>query len=153
MCDHASSDTLPLPSAALGSEHKAAGNSPETSSFSSSSSSSSSASSSSSSSSSSAAPPSSASAGAAAAAAASAEQPASLPDHGGARGEHWEILYHGLPVFKGKGRGEPLRLLLEDSGVAYSETNDGLYGPTGITDAFRRSPEAIALRTQEMPRP
>ena len=63
----------------------------------------------------------------------------------------WKILYHGLPNFKGKGRAEPLRLMFEDAGVPYTETNAGLYGPTGLCDAFRGSAEAIAAAKQPTP--
>jgi glutathione S-transferase len=59
----------------------------------------------------------------------------------------WTILYHG-PVTC-KGRGEFLRLMLEDKGVAYVNSADNLYGPEGIMDALRGSVEAIASDEKE----
>jgi glutathione S-transferase len=60
----------------------------------------------------------------------------------------WTILYHGPITSEGhatsKGRAEFLRLMLEDKGVAYVNSDDNLYGPEGIMDAFRGSMEAIA---------
>ena len=53
----------------------------------------------------------------------------------------WTILYHGGGSFKG--RGEFLRLLLEDKGVPYKDTGENLYGPTGLMDCFRGSADAI----------
>ena len=47
----------------------------------------------------------------------------------------WTILYHSPGQFKG--RGEFLRLLLEDAQVAYKDTGEGLYGPNGLMDMFR----------------
>jgi glutathione S-transferase len=49
------------------------------------------------------------------------------------------ILYH---AGKFKGRGEFLRLMLEDAGQTYA-TNSDLYGPHGMADVFRGSLEAI----------
>jgi len=54
----------------------------------------------------------------------------------------WTVLYHSPGKFKG--RGEFLRLMLEDAGVSYVNTGDQLYGPSGMMDAFRGSVEAIA---------
>lgn len=53
----------------------------------------------------------------------------------------WTILYH-VPG-KMKGRGEFLRLMLEDQGVSYDDTDKDLYGPNGMMDAFRGAPEAV----------
>lgn len=53
----------------------------------------------------------------------------------------WTLLYHAPG--KMKGRGEYLRLLLEDAGASYENSDVNLYGPTGMMDAFRASPEAI----------
>jgi glutathione S-transferase len=55
----------------------------------------------------------------------------------------WTVLYHAPGIFKG--RGEFLRLMLEDAQVSYVNTAEGLYGPNGMMDAFRGSPEAIAV--------
>mmetsp|Transcript_44184 Transcript_44184/g.89221 ORF Transcript_44184/g.89221 Transcript_44184/m.89221 type:complete len:262 (-) Transcript_44184:97-882(-) len=46
----------------------------------------------------------------------------------------WRIIYHDVPF---KGRAEFVRLILEDAGVAYEESSDNLYGPSGVCDAFR----------------
>lgn len=54
----------------------------------------------------------------------------------------WTVIYHGPVAFKG--RGEFLRLMLEDKGVPYVNSAENLYGPTGIMDCFRQSPEAVA---------
>ena len=54
----------------------------------------------------------------------------------------WTVIYHGPVAFKG--RGEFLRLMLEDKGVPYVNSAENLYGPTGIFDCFRGSPEAVA---------
>lgn len=56
--------------------------------------------------------------------------------------KEWTIVYHGAGSFKG--RGEFLRLLLEDAGAEYEFSGDDLYGPTGIMDCFRGSAEAVA---------
>ena len=53
----------------------------------------------------------------------------------------WTVLYH--QPGKMKGRGEFLRLMLEDKGVPYDNSGDGLYGPNGSMDMFRGSPQAI----------
>ena len=53
-------------------------------------------------------------------------------------GSEWTILYHGAGK-SFKGRGEFLRLLLEDKGVSYDNSDTNLYGPTGIFDVFRGS--------------
>lgn len=53
----------------------------------------------------------------------------------------WTVLYHGAGSFKG--RGEFLRLMLEDKGIPYINTDENLYGPTGMMDCFRGSPAAI----------
>jgi glutathione S-transferase len=53
----------------------------------------------------------------------------------------WTVLYHQPCKFKG--RGEFLRLMLEDKGVAYVNSADNLYGPKGMMDGFRGSFEAI----------
>ncbi len=60
------------------------------------------------------------------------------------------ILYHG-PV-KFKGRAEFLRVMLEDSGVKYAHSADGLYGPQGSMDAFRGTAENVAA-TDDVPYP
>jgi len=49
-------------------------------------------------------------------------------------------VYHAGPF---KGRAEPLRLLLEDAGVAFETQNEPIHGPQGHMDAFRGSPEAV----------
>ena len=54
----------------------------------------------------------------------------------------WTVLYHGAGKFKG--RGEFLRLMLEDAGVSYTNSDENLYGPTGSMDMFRGSIDAIA---------
>ena len=62
----------------------------------------------------------------------------------------WTVLYHGAGEFKG--RGEFLRLMLEDKGVPYVNSAVNLYGPTGMMDCFRGSPEAVkSLDTLEFP--
>jgi glutathione S-transferase len=53
----------------------------------------------------------------------------------------FEVLYHGPGKFKG--RGEFLRIMLEDKGVPYRNTDEGMYGPHGLMDAFRGSTDAI----------
>jgi hypothetical protein len=53
----------------------------------------------------------------------------------------WTILYHGKGKFKG--RGEFLRLMLEDKCLKYEDTDDNLYGPKGMMDCFRGSAEAV----------
>lgn len=53
----------------------------------------------------------------------------------------WTVIYHQPGVFKG--RGEFLRLMLEDKGVEYVNSAEDLYGPNGCMDCFRGSPEAI----------
>jgi len=57
----------------------------------------------------------------------------------------WTVLYHGIQNGRGqfKGRGEFLRLMLEDKGVAYLNSSENLYGSTGLMDGFRGSPEAV----------
>ena len=57
--------------------------------------------------------------------------------------EHWEwtVCYHQPGKFKG--RGEFLRLMLEDSQTPYNDSGADLYGPTGMMDAFRGSAEAV----------
>mmetsp|Transcript_26502 Transcript_26502/g.87900 ORF Transcript_26502/g.87900 Transcript_26502/m.87900 type:complete len:250 (+) Transcript_26502:77-826(+) len=52
----------------------------------------------------------------------------------------WTLVYHAGPF---KGRAEPLRLLLEDAGVAFETQNEPIHGPEGHMDAFRGSPEAV----------
>merc|ERR1712216_653170 len=47
-------------------------------------------------------------------------------------GAEWTILYHGQGGAAFKGRAEFLRLMLEDAGVDYNNSNDGLYGPSGM---------------------
>lgn len=60
------------------------------------------------------------------------------------------ILYH-FPK-KMKGRGEFLRLMLEDAGVTnYGNTDENLYGPDGMMDAFRGSIEGIDADTTDFP--
>eukprot|EP00544_Gedaniella_sp_CCMP2646_P000851 CAMPEP_0202510228 /NCGR_PEP_ID=MMETSP1361-20130828/53187_1 /ASSEMBLY_ACC=CAM_ASM_000849 /TAXON_ID=210615 /ORGANISM="Staurosira complex sp., Strain CCMP2646" /LENGTH=257 /DNA_ID=CAMNT_0049144485 /DNA_START=65 /DNA_END=838 /DNA_ORIENTATION=+ len=54
----------------------------------------------------------------------------------------WTIIYHGPVSFKG--RGEFLRLILEDKGVPYVNSAKNLYGPIGITDCFRGDAKAVA---------
>lgn len=51
------------------------------------------------------------------------------------------ILYHGPCSFKG--RAEFPRCMLEDAGVDYSQSNEGMYGPNGTMDAFRGSGDAV----------
>lgn len=53
----------------------------------------------------------------------------------------WTVLYHTPGKFKG--RGEFLRLMLEDAQVPYKNCGDNLYGPNGLMDAFRGAPEHI----------
>jgi glutathione S-transferase len=53
----------------------------------------------------------------------------------------WTILYHGKGTLKG--RGEFLRLMLEDKCLKYEDTDDNLYGPKGMMDCFRGSAEAV----------
>ena len=53
----------------------------------------------------------------------------------------WTVLYHSPGKFKG--RGEFLRLMLEDADVPYLNSGDNLYGPTGLMDAFRGDAEAV----------
>jgi Glutathione S-transferase, C-terminal domain len=55
----------------------------------------------------------------------------------------WTILYHNPSVCPIKGRGEFLKLMFEDAKVPYVVTAANLYGPKGMMDAFRGSPEAI----------
>ncbi|GKY93717.1 hypothetical protein MPSEU_000338800 [Mayamaea pseudoterrestris] len=55
----------------------------------------------------------------------------------------WTVLYHSPGTLKG--RGEFLRLMLEDAGVAYLDSGDGLYGPQGSMDMFRGSPALISV--------
>lgn len=52
----------------------------------------------------------------------------------------WTILYHGTSF---KGRAEFLRLMLEDAQAPYVGSNEQLYGPAGLMDAFRGTPEAV----------
>lgn len=54
----------------------------------------------------------------------------------------WTIIYHGQVSFKG--RGEFLRLMLEDKGVPYVNSAKNLYGPIGIMDCFRGDAKAVA---------
>jgi len=61
----------------------------------------------------------------------------------------WTILYHSPGKFKG--RGEYLRLMLEDAGISYVDSGDHLYGPEGRMDAFRGSPEAVAAKDDHYP--
>jgi glutathione S-transferase len=53
----------------------------------------------------------------------------------------WTVLYHGAGSIKG--RGEFLRLMLEDKGVSYVNSDENMYGPMGMMDCFRGSPEAV----------
>jgi len=54
----------------------------------------------------------------------------------------WTIFYHAPGKFKG--RGEFLRLMLEDKGITdYVDTDADLYGPEGLMDCFRGSSEAV----------
>jgi glutathione S-transferase len=55
----------------------------------------------------------------------------------------WTICYHQAAGKTLKGRGEFLRLLLEDAGVEYNDSGENLYGPTGMMDGFRGSTQAI----------
>lgn len=57
----------------------------------------------------------------------------------------WTVCYH--QPGKMKGRGEFLRLMLEDAGVSYVNSAEDLYGPKSMMDAFRGSPEAIDEET------
>ena len=59
----------------------------------------------------------------------------------------WTILYH---AGKFKGRGEFLRLMFEDKGVPYVNSAERLYGPEGVMDAFRGSPEAIQKEIKDL---
>jgi glutathione S-transferase len=61
----------------------------------------------------------------------------------------WTICYH--QPGKIKGRGEFLRLILEDAGVPYEDSADGLYGPTGMMDVFRGSPQAVDSDSSPFP--
>jgi glutathione S-transferase len=63
----------------------------------------------------------------------------------------WTLCYH--QPGKIKGRGEFLRLMLEDAGVPYEDSADGLYGPTGMMDVFRGSPQAVDSDSLEFPFP
>jgi glutathione S-transferase len=54
----------------------------------------------------------------------------------------WTLLYH-RSANPFKGRGEFLRLILEDAQVPYLDTGDNLYGPQGMMDAFRGSADAV----------
>lgn len=53
----------------------------------------------------------------------------------------WTLFYHGGSSYgkemNFKGRAEPMRLMFEEAGVAYTESGENLYGPTGLCDAFR----------------
>ena len=54
----------------------------------------------------------------------------------------WTVIYHAPGKFKG--RGEFLRLMLEDAGITdYVNSDKECYGPKGVMDMFRGSPEAI----------
>lgn len=53
----------------------------------------------------------------------------------------WSLIYH--QPGKLKGRGEFLRLMLEDAGVSYLDTDENLYGPTAVMDMFRGSLDNI----------
>jgi glutathione S-transferase len=56
----------------------------------------------------------------------------------------WTVLYHAPGKFKG--RGEFLRLMLEDAGITdYVNTDKDLYGPSGIADMFRG--DALAIKS------
>jgi len=55
------------------------------------------------------------------------------------------VYYHAPGQFKG--RGEFLRLMLEDAGVPYENTPDKLYGQGAWMDMFRPSAEAILQAT------
>ena len=61
----------------------------------------------------------------------------------------WTLLYHAPG--KLKGRGEFLRLMLEDAGISYLDSGDNLYGPTGLMDAFRGSPKDVAVESSHYP--
>ena len=52
-----------------------------------------------------------------------------------ATASEWTIVYHGPLKFKG--RGEFLRLMLEDSGTPYTNSAEGIWGPESFMDAFR----------------
>ena len=56
--------------------------------------------------------------------------------------KEWTLLYHGGGK-SFKGRGEFIRIMLEDAQVDYDYTGDNLYGPTGMMDCFRGSAEAV----------
>lgn len=60
----------------------------------------------------------------------------------------WTILYH--QPGKLKGRGEFLRLMLEDKGISYVNTDANLFGPEGWMDGFRGSPEAVKTNVKEV---
>ena len=61
----------------------------------------------------------------------------------------WTLLYHSPG--KIKGRGEFLRLMLEDAGISYVDSGDNLYGPSGMMDAFRGSPDAVDVQSSPYP--
>jgi len=50
----------------------------------------------------------------------------------------WTVVYHAPLIFKG--RGEFLRLMLEDAETPYVNTDKGMFGPSGSMDAFREVP-------------
>jgi len=60
----------------------------------------------------------------------------------------WTVVYHSGNF---KGRGEYLRLMLEDADVPYQNLGDNLFGATGMMDAFRGSPEAAAKEDDHFP--
>ncbi|KAG7345119.1 glutathione S-transferase [Nitzschia inconspicua] len=55
----------------------------------------------------------------------------------------WTVLYHAPGQFKG--RGEFLRLMLEDAGASYVNSAENLYGPEGMMDGFRGGDAATAI--------
>jgi glutathione S-transferase len=57
------------------------------------------------------------------------------------QGTEWTLIYHASPI---KGRAEPIRLMFEDAKISYvSEGGPTLYGPNGMMDCFRGTPEAV----------
>jgi glutathione S-transferase len=63
----------------------------------------------------------------------------------------WTVVYHSPGKFKG--RGEFLRLMLEDAGKTYANQGEEMYGPTGMMDCFRGSVEAIDSDLNKSPFP
>jgi glutathione S-transferase len=62
----------------------------------------------------------------------------------------WTVVYHPCNF---KGRGEFLRLMLEDAKISYKDTGTDLYGPSGMMDAFRGSVDAVTADEKSQPFP